>query len=156
MSATVNDNSGVYSAVDIVGKTLIASKKVPVYKFPSNKETPYGYVDIGQPVGVVYSWVDADPSLNRTGLWWSFAKDTGATSFYWTPHIPGNFSVDALKQQGVLTEEEKAKAEEEKNKAWWEKLTDKILPVIVTVVIGAAVINAVGRGVFSRKNSGNG
>lgn len=119
--------SDLYNAADIIDKTLIATKKIPVYKNAVDGAEVAGYVNAGQPVGVVYAWLAANPGMNRSGLWWAFWPVNGM--YYYAPHIEGNFSVSALKQQGVISTEEKIKqaqeAENEANKTWYDKIISK-------------------------------
>ena len=144
--------SDLYNANDIVDKTLIALKRLPVYTdVPRSGSIPKaaGYTTPNQPIGVVYSYINADPIQNRGTLWWMFwpGQNYGGNYFY-IPHNVGDFDVSSLKQQGVLTLEEQRELEEQKNKEWYEKIVDRIIPVGVAVILGGAVI----KGLLSRKN----
>lgn len=142
----------LYNADDIIDKTLIAQRRLPVYNdIPRRGETPkvVGYTTAGKPIGVVYSYINADPAQNRPNLWWMFWPGTGYGGVYfYIPHNQGDFDVNALKQQGVLTLEEQRALEEEQNKEWYEKIVDRIIPIGVGVLLAGAVI----RGVLSRKS----
>lgn len=116
----------VYSAAQILGKTLIAKRIVDVY----NRVPDMGGskiiagVKTGQPVGVVYSWVQN--SIDKS-YWWQFRNNDG--TFYYVKHAPGYFDIDALKQQGALSTLEQIEAEkkkEEENRPWYEKLGENV------------------------------
>lgn len=127
----------LYSAADIVGKTLIASVQVPVYNVAADNVQPFGYIKAGQPVGVVYSWLDPNASLNRSGLWWIFQQNG---TYYYTPQKQGWYNVEALQQQGVISTQDKinqaAQAAADENRPWYEKLIRSYgLYVLGTVVV---------------------
>lgn len=144
----------LYSAADVLEKTLIANKDLAVYDgFPTKAYTPnrIGTTKKGYPAGIVYSWIDADPSNNRSTLWWMFYPASAGGANYFIPHSAGNFDVSALRQQGVISvkeqEEEKKEKEENENKEWYERVLDRVLPIGAGVVIAAAIV----KGLFSRK-----
>lgn len=143
--------SNLYDVGNIVDKTLIAKKKLPVYK---DKPAAYGakpvaYIDPGNPAGQVYSWViDSDGAL----LWMFDAKFSNipANSFgsYFIKHDRNGFDVSALKQQGVLNLIEQAAAAEDQNTPWYEKLGSNIKGLAVTALViwgGVKVIEAVNK-----------
>lgn len=142
----------VYSADQILNKTLYAKKAIPIYNgVPSKTNTPVkiGTIPVGSPVGMVYSYIDADAANNRANLWWVFFPSTTTGAYYYAEHHVGDYDTDSLSQQGALTTEEQKAAEEEANKTWYEKIADKIIPVVLIVGIGGAVV----KGVLSRKSS---
>lgn len=112
-------NGAVFQAGALVGKTLIAERKVIVINSSGN---PVGYVNQGQPVGVVYSWLDIKPGV-RPVLWWQFELNGG---FYYVAHQQNLFNVSAIKKQGVLTLDEIYKKELEKadneSRGWLSKM----------------------------------
>lgn len=144
--------SDLYNADNVVDKTLIALRRLPVYSdVPRKGSNPpiVGYTTAGKPIGIVYSYITADPTQNRSTLWWMFWPGTGyGGQYFYIPHNVGDFDVNALKQQGVLTLEEQRQQEEEANKEWYEKILDRIVPIGVGVIIAGAVI----KGVLSRKS----
>jgi len=121
-----------YSVSDILDKTLIAKIKTPVYSDASDTAQPIGYVVPGQPIGVVYSYLN--PKEGRSDFWWMFYENNGKT--YYTPHKKGQFDVSALRAQGVISTEEKteiAKAEAETITQKVEKYGKYILAGIFTL-----------------------
>lgn len=116
--------SDLFNAGDIIDKTLVATRKIPVYKAAVDNAEIAGYVNAGQPVGVVYAWLSPSPGIGRSGLWWSFYPVNGM--YYYAPHNDNNFSISALKQQGVISTEEKVKQQQEQaaaaNRTWYENL----------------------------------
>lgn len=117
--------SELFNAADIVGKTLTAIKDVPVYRWAEDNTLPIGTVKRGQPVGVVYSWLNPSPQNNRAGLWWVFYQNNN--QYYYTPHCENCFSISDLKQQGVISTDEKIKQELEKQKLAEMSLPEQLL-----------------------------
>jgi hypothetical protein len=135
----------LYDATQIIGKTLVAATDVPVYSLPpsaNQNAVQIGIVKQGNPVGVVYSYLDADPSQNLTTLWWQFYPASNWSGYFYAPHQSGLYDVAALQQQGVLSLTEQAKQQEEANKPWYEKILDQALPVIALTILGAVAIGA--------------
>lgn len=133
-----------YSAADIIGRTLTAKKTINVYKFPVDDSELLGQIHPGQTVGVVYSYLDAAPGANRSSLFWMFAPDPLGGNYFYTRHQEGDYDVSALKQQGVLTTQEKAKAAAEKakyeNMAWYEKALKQFLPYALGAVVVVSLV----------------
>ena len=144
----------LYSAGDILDKTLVAKRKLAIYNgVPDASYIPVivGDIEGGKVVGRVYSYIAADPYKGRAELWWMFWPSTDGGKYYYAPHVEGDFDLRLLEQQGVLSEEEKKKAEEEKNKPWYEKIMDRALWIIPVAIIGAAAV----RGLFTRQKTTN-
>lgn len=151
----------LYDPGKILEKTLVAAKDLTVYQSVPDKWTTksqlkkLGIVKKGQPVGIVYSWFNPDPVKNREKVWWMFYPATAYTGeYYYVEHNEDDFDLSALRQQGVISvaeqiEEEKEK-EEDEDKPWYEKISDKIIPVVVTLGIAIALINAGGNIISSR------
>lgn len=114
----LNDTT-VFNAADLIGKTLIAKKKLTAY---NSSGDPVGYVAAGQPAGVVYSYLEPKPGV-REKFMWAFEVNG---FFYYIPHERGAFDVGVIKQQGVLTLEEKLKRELEQqdqdSRGWFAQL----------------------------------
>lgn len=139
----------LYDVGQVLEKTLYANRDLPVFDgYPTATYTPkqVGVVKAGNPAGIVYSWVDADPSNRRDNIWWVFYPATANGSYYMMPHGVGFYDVSTLREQGVITVDEQKEQEEEANKEWYEKIVDKALPWVVGAVLGAALI----RGAISR------
>lgn len=136
---------GLYSAGDIVNKTLVAKSRVPIYRLPYDGAELLGYVEPGQTVGMVYAWLAADPAAGRSLLWWQFAPAYGGSAYYYAPHQEGLYNVNSLKEQGVMTTLEKI--EEEKRRAdqaaqpWYMSMLRTALPWVAAIAIGAAIVN---------------
>lgn len=144
----------LYDVSKIIDKTLVADKDLPVFDSvptKANKPMQIGIVLKGNPAGIVYSYINADPANNRPNVWWMFYPATTNGPYYYMPHNAGDFNVSAIRQQGVISvqeqvEEDKRK-EEDANKEWYEKIMDRVIPVGATVIIAAAII----KGIFSHK-----
>lgn len=137
----------VYNAGDIVGKTLVAKVPVKTYGYPGDNSTPGAAIPAGQTIGVVYSYLDADPSQGRTGIWWMFQTGNG---YFYVPHQTGAFDVKVLTDQGVLTTDEKTQAELDANKPWYQHILDSI-GSYVPWIIGAIVVTGLVREVIRKK-----
>jgi hypothetical protein len=126
------NDSTVFNAGDLMGKTLIARKRLTAYN--SSLTEPIGYIAAGQPAGVVYSYLEPKPGV-RDKLFWVFEVNG---FFYYIPHERGAFDVSVIKQQGVLTLEEKLQKElerqDQESRGWLSQLLG--LPSASTV--GAA------------------
>lgn len=125
----------IFSAGDIVGKTLIAETPVNIKREPSDAAPVVYTVKPGTSVGVVYSYIL--PGERNGRLYWLF-KDAGGRSYY-AEHSEGRYKVSAIKQQGVLTTQEKEKEKEREN----EPLKDTIernIKLIALVAAGAYVV----------------
>jgi len=107
-----------YSANDIVGKSLIAKRTIPVFKLPAATwNNRIGVVNKGNSVGVVYSYVQ-----RPDGIYWMFKPKFGST--YYVKHNPGDFDLSNLQTQGVISQEEKAEEERREELSWWERLKE--------------------------------
>jgi len=139
-----NNMPELFNADDIINKSLVARSKVPVYRYPFDGAEQLGWVNPGQSVGVVYAWLGADPSNNRAGLWWMFAPVSGGGAYYYAPHKEGLYDVSALRQQGIISTQEKTDMEREKerlaNQPWYTSMLRTALPWIAVIGLGIAVI----------------
>lgn len=123
-----------FNASEIVGKTLIANKNLPIWKIPPRpSKNDLGVkwenvqIDRNKPAGVVFSYVGGsagDP------LFWQFqtpgVNQGQIGSFFYVEHAPGLFNVKSLREQGVLTTKEKEDLLEEENKSGGDKLIDAL------------------------------
>lgn len=101
-------DTNTYSADQIVGKSLIAKKKVALKRFPSSDAETVYTAQPGETVGTVYAWTGG----NASPLWWMYYDNKGKT--YYTLHEPGVYDIKVLKDQGALSvkdQTEKAKEE---------------------------------------------
>lgn len=128
----------LFSAGDIVGKTLIAKKKISIYRSRSDAK-PFGFVNAGQPVGIVYSYLS--PNLNYPNLWWMF-KDNNKV--YYAEHKEGNFDISALTNQGVISTDEKTKIarskQEKEQKGVVSFYIEKYMPWIIVGIFAVPII----------------
>lgn len=141
----------LYDAGQVIDKTLVALKDLPVYDtYPRTGVTPkqIGTITSGNPAGTVYSYIDADTTQGRQALWWMFYPVSDFNSnYYYMPHAQGDFDVSALNQQGVISVADQVKQQQEANKPWYTQIVDQIIPVALIAILGGAVI----RGVLSKK-----
>ena len=119
-----------FSADQIIGKTLIARRPVNLYRNASDSANSVYTVDPGQAVGKVYSYLA--PGENRSTVYWAFYDDQQRS--YYTPHIQGNFDIQALGDQGALTVTEQQAAEQEAEMS----TTDKAFRLIKNIALYAA------------------
>lgn len=107
-----------FSAEEIIGKTLIAKRKVNVYTLPNPNSKKIGYVKEGGTCGVVYSYIQ-----NSYGVWWMF--NSGSQTYY-ILHGVGLFNVTALASQGAITLDAANEAEAMEQMNYFEKLGYKV------------------------------
>jgi hypothetical protein len=137
------DNS-LYTASDFIGKTLIAYTNVPVYDYAYDGATQTGVIKPGQSVGVVFSYLDANPDYDRSVLYWQFVSSSG--KYYYTKMLPGLYSKASLESQGILTDQQKLDAAAEAKMSDFEKAIKKYFPMVIIGAIGIAAV----QGYFSR------
>lgn len=113
----------IFSADQIIGKTLIAKKKVPLTRSPKATAPIIWTAQPDESVGVVYSWV-----MEGTTLWWLFYDKYNVP--YYAMHKPGIFSVTALQQQGAQTVEEIKEAKEAAENPLMTAISKMFKPVI--------------------------
>lgn len=106
--------SEVISADQVVGRDLFAVKAgIKIKRNPSSDAETLRTLSRGDRVGNVYSFVE------RTGeIWWMLKPD--ATEY--VLHEKGAFDLDALKQQGAMTNEDIERAKALENASFFEKL----------------------------------
>jgi hypothetical protein len=120
-----------FSPDQIIGKTLIAKKRISVYKIPpvpskGIKGVVWSNITIepGNPVGIVYSYVGG----NLDPLFWQFITPTqNATQIggsYYVKHNEGDFDLTSLQDQGVLTTKELLDLKADEDKTWIDKLLE--------------------------------
>ena len=124
----------LFNANEIIGKTLITKKNIPIWKIPPIASSGYPgvkwegiEVEKGKPVGVVYSYVGGD-GINP--LFWSFETpgiNVGQIgAYFYVEHQEGIFDIRSLREQGVLTTKEREELEAEANKTGAEKLIEAL------------------------------
>jgi hypothetical protein len=118
----------IFSANEIIGKTLFARVAVPVYRLPEFSANPVFTVKPGEAIGVVYSYLDAKPG--RPFVWTFLDKNNKA---YYVRHDSKSFDLTALKKQGAKTTEEKEK--ESKPKTAGDRL-EKIGKIAIFSILG--------------------
>lgn len=102
----------IYSADQIVGKSLFAKVPIELKRTPVDSATVIYTVSPGQRVGTVYSWNDVKPGV-RENLYWMFYDQNNKP--YYAEHKEGYFDIDSIKEQGGLTVKEQIEAEQRKN-----------------------------------------
>jgi hypothetical protein len=121
-----------FNAADIIGKTLIAKTNVSLRRLPLDNDAIIYNVKAGIPVGVVATYLL--PNKDRNNIYWGFDDANG--KMYYAEHKVGRFDVTELKQQGVLTAQEKKDALEQASMT----TGDKIFKLVRNVFIGAALV----------------
>lgn len=121
----------LYSADQIIGKTLIAKVEIPIKRNALDSAPSVFTVRPGQSVGIVDSWLNVAPG--RSTLYWTFNDQYGRP--YYAPHKPGYYDISSLAQQGTLTVKQEQEAEQKKN----ETLSDILQKNFRLLLIVAAV-----------------
>lgn len=109
-----------YNPRDIIGKSLIAKRTVPVYSIANaNNRFRIGFVKSGNSLGVVRSFIQ-----KPDGIYWEFDQPLGAGTYY-AKHQTGDFNVSSLRTQGVISREEQKEQERKEELNWFERIVDK-------------------------------
>ena len=119
-----------YNVTQIIGKTLIAKKSVPLKRIASDSAPTVFTVNPGDTVGVVDSYLM--PGNDRSNIYWSFYDDQN--KIYYAPHDVGRFDVKELQNQGALTLEQQQQQQAEANMS----TTDKVFRLIKNIAFLAA------------------
>lgn len=142
----------LYSADQIIGKSLVARTQVPITRDPSDGATVVYTAPVGSTIGTVYSYVG--PKQGRKNLWWVFYDDNKRA--YYAEHIPGRFSTDALTSQGVPTSLQQVQAAQDKNQSTIDKLLQglgkggkTILIIAAAYLVARPFLNAGAKKAFS-------
>jgi hypothetical protein len=122
----------IFTASEIIGKTLIAKKNVNVRSNPSTVSTIKYTIKKGQPTLPVFSYVYQDGEL-----WWQFEDNT------FTMHKPEFWSTDAIREQGAKTVSERAKEKQDSEKGILDKLTDSLSTVSDSFGGGMGIVNKI-------------
>lgn len=127
-----------YSAGSIIGKTLVAKRAVTAYNLPADNASPVADYDPGDTIGVVTSYLEANPAAGRSYFYWQFMSYDG--NYYYVPHHSGDFDIGSLQDQGVLTTQQQQAAAAEVNKSTIEKIVDQYAPWLVGGIIAVPLI----------------
>ena len=139
----VNIGGKSYDAGQILDKTLIARKKVPVYRINDLRKS-VGYISAGAPIGVVYAWIGpvSQPGHidTRGKLFWQFYDASQGT--YYVEHESNAFDASALKQQGAITTWEQVEAEKDKEPQSWQQTLTNIATTGILVFAGVILLKS--------------
>lgn len=91
-----------YPVNQIIGKTMYARTQVPYKLLPWDDAPIAGYMQKGQSIGVVYSYLGV--KANRSNIYWMFYNAEGQA--YYVEHIGAYFDLNQLRAQGAQTSEE--------------------------------------------------
>jgi hypothetical protein len=127
-----------FNAGDVIGKTLIAKRNIPLVRQPADDATVIYNVAPGQSVGNVDTFLL--PNENRSSLYWSF-KDANGKS-YFAKHAVGNFDVKELQQQGLLTLQEQQEQAIEASLSTGDKIF-RLIKNIALIGAGAYILKQV-------------
>jgi hypothetical protein len=127
-----------FNAGDVIGKTLIAKKNIPLVRQPADDAQVIYNVSPGQSVGNVDTFLL--PNENRSSLYWSF-KDANGKNYY-AKHAVGNFDVKELQQQGLLTLQEQQEQAIEASLSTGDKIF-RLIKNIALIGAGAYILKQV-------------
>jgi len=125
----------LYSADEIIGKSLIAKVPIPIRRDAKDNAPIVYTVPAGQNVGTVYSWLNVD--ANRSRLYWAFYDQYKRP--YYAPHQQGYYDISSLQQQGAMTVKEQVEAEKAKTETTGDIIQKNFK---LLLFVGAAVIIA--------------
>lgn len=127
-----------FNAGDVIGKTLIAKKNIPLVRQPADDAQVIYTVSPSQSVGNVDTFLL--PNENRSSLFWSF-KDANGRNYY-AKHAVGNFDVKELQQQGLLTLQEQQEQAIEASLSTGDKIF-RLIKNIALIGAGAYLLKQV-------------
>jgi hypothetical protein len=127
-----------FNAGDVIGKTLIAKRNIPLVRTPNDNAQVIYTVSPGQSVGNVDTFLL--PNENRSSLYWSF-KDANGKNYY-AKHAVGNFDVKELQQQGLLTLQEQQEQAIEASLSTGDKIF-RLIKNIALIGAGAYILKQV-------------
>ena len=131
-----------YNPEDFIGKTIFAQTKINAYKAADKKSDILYTFQPGATVGVIYSFLQ-----KPDGLWWQFRyrpnPNVNAISYFVKNEL-NQFNKKNLEEQGLVSTQDKAEAEAEKNKSVLDKVFDfgkKSATAIIIVLLAVYAYN---------------
>lgn len=140
----VNPNDPTFSADQIINHTLIAKAKVITYDLPYDVSNVVAIYQPGETVGIVSSYLQANPAIGRSQFWWQLVDTWGNNTY--VPHFAGEFDVQALLDSGAMTTGQATQAAADANKSDLQKFLDNIgsyVPWLIGGVLAVALIGTV-------------
>lgn len=131
-----------YNPEDFIDKTIFAQTKINAHKAADKTSDILYTFQPGATVGVVYSFLQ-----KPDGLWWHFRyrpnPNVSAISYFVKNEL-NQFNKKDLESQGLLSTEQKAEAEADKNKTLLDKIFEfgkKGVTGIIVVLLAVYVFN---------------
>ncbi len=144
----------VYSANQILDKTIVAGKDTKIYSGVNGTPTVLGTIKAGQPIGIVFSYLRPEQGGGRS--WLMF--ETSYNKYFYVPNEAA--SATGLISQGVKTVKEEVKQEEvDKLKEespveyYLSKYGTKAILIVGGIVIAVAFGKEVIKGLLSKKTT---
>ena len=131
-----------YRATDLYGKTLYVTRDKTRFKGSFDNAPSVGTTKAGEPAGKFLGVLFPNAQVNRSKTYLLFGNspsDVREGKAYNMLYDSAHFSESALKKQGVKTEAEILKEEEQGEKKWYEKL--KIGPYALAAVAIYALVS---------------
>jgi len=132
------------TAAEMIGLTLYAKKRVPLLRWPQDDSPVLGYVEAGQRIGIVYSWIAQRPGSK---FWyWQFRRDNPRPGESDVFHVPHDASILDLPQ---LREEYQDNLEVERRRRleWWQRAQEDVSQAVAAggsqLVTGAFVLGGI-------------
>ena len=108
-----------HTAADMVGLTLYAKKRIPLFRWGAPDAQILGYIEQGKRIGIIRSWVRKQSNRN---LWfWEFddPQRSDLATFY-VAHIPETLNMPRLKEDM----EERDEAMRRRQLEWYQRLME--------------------------------
>lgn len=111
--------SQVKTAADMIGLTLYARTRIPKMRWPEDNSPVLGFVEAGQRIGVVRSWINQKPGSQ---FWyWEFDDlSRGPLSTFYVPHDPARLNLPQLQEDMNARDE----ATRRRRLEWWERVVE--------------------------------
>jgi hypothetical protein len=130
MGLAIKIGNTIYRDIELRGKTLYASRKLPIYN-TYRSVNPSSYVAENTPVGIYQGYV-ANGYKGAKRSYIIIGSNTQNTKV--VPYDSTYFSSYALDSQGTKSASEEKKTDEQENRPWYQKITGTLAPWIVGLI----------------------
>jgi len=137
--ASILIGNGQYKLTQLRGKTLYATKRLPMYASYKKGAAVRTYLNAGDYVGIIQGFV-ANGYKGANGSFFIIGNSTTDPNTRFIPYSQFNFSESKLKGQGTKTGEEIVKDEIAENAPWYSKVIKQVAPWAIGGLIVYSVI----------------
>jgi hypothetical protein len=137
--------SKTFNIKNLIGKPLTAKVATKLYRTPSDNAKHFASVAAGQPLGILFSWIN--PSANSNSLWFMFNDSKNKP--YYVKYTKTLLNPNDLKRQGIKDVETETKEIKEKEdleskgsiRFYIEKYAPYLIGAIIIIPIAKKIID---------------